>query len=252
VDEIHSICANKRGVHLSLSLERLMPLCAKEPIRIGLSATQKPLRRIAAYLGGQLRSSKNHRSEPRPVHIVDCGQRKHLDLKVITPVSAFDDLPDDSVWEPVYQRLYEWIRAHQTTLVFASMRAQTEKIARRLNEMHRQVTGDADIELALAHHGSISREVRYDIESRLKAGKIPAVIATASLELGIDIGGIDLVIQLEAPKSVSTALQRVGRSGPLLSATSKGRIVVLYASDLDDAVTIARCMHRADIEATRF
>ena len=249
VDEIHSICTNKRGVHLSLSLERLMPLCAKEPIRIGLSATQKPLRRIAAYLGGQLQSSKNHRSEPRPVHIVDCGQRKQMDLKVITPVSSFDDLPDNSVWEPVYQRLYEWIRAHQTTLVFASMRAQTEKIARRLNEMHRQITGDPDIELALAHHGSISREVRYDIESRLKAGRIPAVIATASLELGIDIGSIDLVIQLEAPKNISTALQRVGRSGHLLSATSKGRIVVLYPSDLDDAVTIARCMHRADIEA---
>jgi ATP-dependent Lhr-like helicase len=129
------------------------------------------------------------------------------------------------------------------------MRAQTEKIARRLNEMHRQVTADPDIELALAHHGSISREVRYDIEARLKAGKIPAVIATASLELGIDIGSIDLVIQLEAPKNISTALQRVGRSGHLLSATSKGRIVVLYPSDLDDAVTIAHCMHRADIEA---
>ncbi len=249
VDEIHSICTNKRGVHLSLSLERLMPLCAEEPIRIGLSATQKPLRRIAAYLGGQQRSSKKQRSVPRPVNIVDCGQRKHLDLKVITPVSSFEDLPDDSVWEPVYQRLYEWIRAHQTTLVFANMRAQTEKIARRLNEMHRQVTGDPETVLALAHHGSISREVRYDIEARLKAGKIPAVIATASLELGIDIGSIDLVIQLEAPRSISTALQRVGRSGHLLSATSKGRIVVLYPSDLDDAVTIARCMHRADIEA---
>ncbi|MBW2410300.1 MAG: DEAD/DEAH box helicase, partial [Deltaproteobacteria bacterium] len=249
VDEIHSICTNKRGVHLSLSLERLMPLCVREPIRIGLSATQKPLRRIAAYLGGQQRPTQKQRSVPRPVNIVDCGQRKHLDLKVITPVSSFEDLPDDSVWEPVYQKLYEWIRAHQTTLVFAYMRAQTEKIARRLNEMHRQVTGDRETVLALAHHGSISREVRYDIEARLKAGKIPAVIATASLELGIDIGSIDLVIQLAAPRSISTALQRVGRSGHLLSATSKGRIVVLYPSDLDDAVTIAHCMHRADIEA---
>ncbi|UCH21221.1 MAG: DEAD/DEAH box helicase [Deltaproteobacteria bacterium] len=251
VDEIHSICTNKRGVHLSLSLERMMPLCEKEPIRIGLSATQKPLQRIAAYLGGQQSSSKNRRSTPRPVNIVDCGQRKHLDLKVITPVSSFDDLPDTSVWEPVYQRLYELIRAHQTTLIFANMRTQTEKIARRLNEIHRQVTGDSETELALAHHGSISREVRYDIEARLKAGKIPAVIATASLELGIDVGSIDLVVHLDAPKSISAALQRVGRSGHLLSATSKGRIVVLYPSGLDAAVTIARCMHKADIEDAR-
>ncbi len=251
VDEIHSICTNKRGVHLSLSLERMMPLCAREPIRIGLSATQKPLALIAAYLGGQKSSSQNRRFAPRPVNIVDCGQRKHLDLKVITPVSAFDELPDASVWEPVYRRLYEWIRAHQTTLVFASMRAQTEKIARRLNEIHREVSGDPESELALAHHGSISREIRYNIEARLKAGKIPAVIATASLELGIDIGSIDLVVHLGAPKSISAALQRVGRSGHLLSATSKGRILVLYPSDLDDAVTIARCMHRADIEDAR-
>jgi ATP-dependent Lhr-like helicase len=131
------------------------------------------------------------------------------------------------------------------------MRAQTEKIARRLNEIHRQVNGASDTEFALAHHGSISREVRYDIEARLKAGQIPAVIATASLELGIDIGSIDLVVHLEAPKNVSGALQRVGRSGHLLSATSKGRIIVLYPSDLDDAVTIAHCMHKADIEETK-
>ena len=248
VDEIHAICTNKRGVHLSLSLERLMPLCEREPARIGLSATQKPLRRIAAYLGGQKHSSAKGRAGQRPVNIIDCGQRKHLDLKVVTPVDSFDDLPDASVWEPVYQQLYDWIRAHRTTLVFASMRAQTEKIARRLNEMHREITGHSDAELALAHHGSISREIRYDIEARLKEGKVPAVIATASLELGIDIGSIDLVVQLEAPKSISAALQRVGRSGHLLSATSKGRIVVLYPSDLDDAVTIARSMLKSDIE----
>lgn len=251
VDEIHAISNNKRGVHLSLSLERLMPLCESEPVRIGLSATQKPLHRIAAFLGGQTFSAAAHKPTPRPVNIINCGQRKQLDLKVVTPVASFDDLPDASVWEPVYQMLYEFIRAHQTTLVFASMRAQTEKIARRLNEIHREITGNSDAELALAHHGSISREVRYDIEIRLKGGRIPAVIATASLELGIDIGSIDLVVQLEAPKSISGALQRVGRSGHLLSATSKGRIIVLYPSDLDDAVTVARCMHTADIEETK-
>ena len=250
VDEIHSISSNKRGVHLSLSLERLMPLCEKEPLRIGLSATQKPLQRIAAFLGGQKFSEKAQRFIPREVTGIDCGQRKNLDLKVITPVRSFNELPDSSVWEPVYQMLYDLICRHQTTLVFANMRAQTEKIARQLNDIHRRVTGNPGAEIALAHHGSISREARYEIEGRLKAGKIPAVVATASLELGIDIGSIDLVVQLEAPRTISGALQRVGRSGHLMSATSKGRIIVLYPSDLDDALTIADCMRRADIEET--
>jgi ATP-dependent Lhr-like helicase len=251
VDEIHAISNNKRGVHLSLSLERLMTLCRLEPIRIGLSATQKPLDRIAAFLGGQRFCGAKTKAVPRSVRIIDCGQRKDIDLKVITPVKTFGALPESSVWQPVYRNLYELIRTHKTTLVFVGMRAQTEKIARALNQLHRRITGDPDTELALAHHGSISREARYAIEARLKEGKIPAVIATASLELGIDIGSIDLVVQLEAPRNVSGALQRVGRSGHLLSATRKGRIVVLYPADLDDAVAIARCMVRADIEDTQ-
>jgi ATP-dependent Lhr-like helicase len=251
IDEIHAISSNKRGVHLSLSLERLMPLCQNEPIRIGLSATQKPLDRIAAFLGGQNYNKVRSTGTPRPVQIIDCGQRKEMDLKVITPVKTFSELPESSVWQPVYQNLYGLIQAHNTTLVFAGMRAQTEKIARALNQIHRRITGDQTAELALAHHGSISREARYSIEARLKAGKIPAVIATASLELGIDIGSIDLVVHLEAPRSVSGALQRVGRSGHLLSATSKGRIIVLYPADLDDAVAVAHSMLQTDIEETR-
>ena len=251
VDEIHAISGNKRGVHLSLSLERLMPLCRNEPIRIGLSATQKPLDRIAAYLGGQAYNRAKENFCPRPVSIIDCGHRKKMDLEVITPVKSFSELPESSVWQPVYQKLYDLIGAHQTTLVFAGMRAQTEKIARALNQLHRGITGNESAELALAHHGSISREARYGIEARLKAGDIPAVIATASLELGIDIGSIDLVVHLEAPRSVTGALQRVGRSGHLLSATSKGRIMVLYPADLDDAVAIARSMFQSDIEQTR-
>jgi len=251
VDEIHAISSNKRGVHLGLSMERLMPLCRNEPIRIGLSATQKPLDRIAAYLGGQKYDHAQDFVVPRPVQIIDCGRRKAIDLEVVTPVRTFNELPESSVWQPVYKYLYEMIQAHDTTLVFAGMRAQTEKIARALNQLHRGITGDPSAELALAHHGSISREARYSIEARLKAGDIPAVIATASLELGIDIGSIDLVVQLEAPRTVSGALQRIGRSGHLLSATSKGRIVVLYPADLDDAVAIARSMVHADIEETR-
>ena len=246
LDEIHSITTNKRGVHLSLSLERLMNLCKKEPVRIGLSATQKPLDRIAAFLGGQV--SKNNILNPRPVSIVDCGQKKKMDLKVISPVPDFSELPDFSVWPAVINKLYDYILSHRTTLVFLNMRAQTEKIARQLNQKYRKKIDDPEAVIALSHHGSMSREMRYEVEEKLKNGKIPAVIATSSLELGIDIGSIDLVVQLESPKSISGALQRVGRSGHLLKASSKGRIIPLYQADLDDAVAITQSMKSADIE----
>ncbi len=246
VDEIHSITTNKRGVHLNLSLERLMPLCHKEPVRIGLSATQKPLKRIADYLGGQKWNGKEFIK--RPVSIIDCGQRKKMDLKVISPIADFSELPEASVWPAVYNKLYDLITSHKTTLVFVNMRSQVEKIAHKLNEMHQKKCGDSEDQLALSHHGSMSREMRYGVEEKLKQGQIPAVIATSSLELGIDIGSIDLVIHLEAPKSVSGGLQRVGRSGHLLKATSKGRIIPLYMADLDDAVAIAACMKKGDIE----
>ncbi|UCD82177.1 MAG: DEAD/DEAH box helicase, partial [Desulfobacterales bacterium] len=147
VDEIHAVCGNKRGVHLSLSLERLITLCRREPIRIGLSATQKPLDRIAAFLGGQNVIGSKNNAVPRPVQIIDCGQRKDIDLKVLTPVKTFNELPESSVWQPVYRNLYELIRTHQTTLVFVGMRAQTEKIARALNQLHRRITGDPEAEL---------------------------------------------------------------------------------------------------------
>ncbi len=248
IDEIHAVSNNKRGVHLSLSCERLMALCEIEPVRIGLSATQRPLERIAAFLGGQKISAPEEISTPRPVTIVDCGQRKEMDLQVLSPVEEFGDLPEASIWPLVVDKLYELIRSHRTTLVFVNMRAQTERLARLLNEKHREVTGDSEAVLALAHHGSISREARYDVEARLKRGEIPAVIATASLELGIDIGSIDLVVQLESPKSVSAALQRVGRSGHVLSATSKGRIIPLYPNDLDDSVCLVRNMLHGNIE----
>ncbi|MCZ6819766.1 MAG: DEAD/DEAH box helicase, partial [Calditrichaeota bacterium] len=250
VDEIHALSNGKRGVHLSVTLERLMPLCQNEPVRIGLSATQRPLQRIAAFLGGQRHVAKSGRFEPRPVTIIDCGQRKNLDLKVISPVESFSDLPAATVWPAVINKLYEFITAHKTTLVFVNMRAQTERVARLLNQMHQEETGEPETVLALAHHGSISREARYEIEERLKAGEIPAVIATASLELGIDIGSIDLVVQLEAPRTVSGGLQRVGRSGHVLSATSKGRIIPMYPADLDDAVAMVQLMQKGEIEQT--
>ncbi len=248
VDEIHSLSGNKRGSHLSLSLERLEYLCQTSPVRIGLSATQQPVERIAAYLGGYRRTSGGT-WQPRSVEIVDCGQKKQMDLKVITPVASFENLPDASVWQPAYQMMFDLIRQHKTTLIFVNMRSQTEKIARELNDLHRNLRGE-DKEIALAHHGSISRESRYEIEEKLKNGKIPAVIATGSLELGIDIGSIELVIQMEAPKSVSAGLQRVGRSGHLLGASSKGRIMIMYPGGADDALAMADGMMKAEIEST--
>lgn len=250
IDEIHAISGGKRGVHLSLSLERLMPLCEREPVRIGLSATQRPLARIAAFLGGQKHSQIHRPPNPRPVSIINCGQRKQMDLRVLSPVENFNDLPEASVWPAVIEKLYDLICSHRTTLVFVNIRSQAERVARQLNELRAKLTGDSGAQIALAHHGSISREMRYDIEARLKEGEIPAVIATASLELGIDIGSIDLVVQLASPRSVAGGMQRVGRSGHLLSATSKGRIIPLYQSDLDDAVAMTRLMHSGDIEET--
>jgi ATP-dependent Lhr-like helicase len=250
VDEIHAISNNKRGVHLSLSLERLMALLDHEPTRIGLSATQKPLERVAAFLGGQCYNPKTEKHEPRPVAIVDAGQRKNIDLQVISPVQDWSDLPDASVWPLVIDKTYELITSHQNTLVFVNMRAQSEKVARQLNEKHREITGDPDAELALAHHGSISREMRYETEARLKAGDIPAVIATASLELGIDIGSIDLVVQLQSPGDVSSGLQRIGRSGHVLDSTSKGRIIPLFQADVDDCLAITQAIFDRDIEET--
>ena len=250
LDEIHSLCNNKRGVHLSLSLERVCHLAQAEPQRIGLSATQRPMATVAAYLGGQTWNEAMGVMTPRPVTLVDCGQRKEMNLSVLSPVADFGDLPEASAWPAVVEKVYDLILRHRTTLVFVNMRAQAEKLARQLNERHQQQTGDPSAELALAHHGSLAREVRHAIEAKLKQAAIPAVIATASLELGIDIGSIDLVVQVESPKTVSAGLQRVGRSGHLLSATSQGCLIPLYPADLDDSLAITRAMSQAAIEET--
>ncbi len=250
VDEIHAICSSKRGVHLSLSLERLGVLTKRDPVRIGLSATQRPLDRIARYLGGWHFDPAERKYHERPVKILDCGQKKELDLKVISPVPRFSDMGEASVWPAAYELLYNFITSHRTTLIFANMRAQTERLARKLNELHRQKTGKEDAVLVMPHHGSMSREKRFEVEEQLKSGTIPAVIATASLELGIDIGSIDLVVQLEAPRGIANGIQRIGRSGHLISLKSKGRIIPLYPADLDDAATIVQGMLIGDIEET--
>ncbi len=154
IDEIHALSNNKRGVHLSLSMERLMSLSETEPVRIGLSATQRPLQRIADFLGGRKYRARDDTFRPRPVTIVECPRNKKLMLQVLSPVDDFSDLPQPTVWPSVIQTLYELIRQHKTTLIFANMRAQTEKIARELNELHRQRTGDPQAELVFPHHGN--------------------------------------------------------------------------------------------------
>ena len=250
IDEIHALCAVKRGVHLNLSLERLTTITRQAPVRIGLSATQRPLNRIARFLGGWQFDPGNMKYKERPVEILDCGSKKELDLKVICPVPRFNDMGEASVWPAVLALLYELITTHRTTLIFANMRAQTERLARKLNDLHHVRTGNEDATLILPHHGSMSREKRFDVEERLKRGEIPAVIATASLELGIDIGSIDLVVQLEAPKTIANGIQRIGRSGHLVSLKSKGRVIPLYPADLDDAAATVKGMLEGEIEET--
>ena len=259
VDEVHAIAGTKRGAHLALSLERLERLRPDgddrpPPQRIGLSATQRPLEAIARFLGGI--------GPDRDVAIVDAGARKALDLQVIVPVddmAAIGELlpPDEqpggpaispdlrtSIWPAIHPAILELIRAHHSTIVFTNSRRLSERLAHRLNEL-------AGEELVRAHHGSIAREQRVEIEEELKAGRIPALVATSSLELGIDMGAVDLVIQVESPTSVARGLQRVGRAGHQVGAPSKGVIFPKYRGDLLECAVVTRRMHEGAIEATQ-
>ncbi len=269
VDEVHAIAGSKRGAHLALSLERLEALRAgavdtageaaaaadRAPAqRIGLSATQRPLATIARFLGGT--------GPGREVTVVDAGGRKPLDLQVIVPVddmSAIGDVlpPEDqpggpaargdlrsSIWPSIHPRILELIRSHRSTIVFTNSRRLAERLAQRLNEL-------AGEELVRAHHGSIAREQRVEIEEALKDGRLPALVATSSLELGIDMGAVDLVIQVESPTSVARGLQRVGRAGHQVGAPSKGIIFPKYRGDLLECAIVTRRMHEGAIESTR-
>jgi ATP-dependent helicase Lhr and Lhr-like helicase len=273
VDEIHSICSNKRGVHLSISLERLAVVAEQDFIRIGLSATQRPLEQVAAFLCGQQWIRK--KLVPRLVHIVDAGQRKTMDLRVECAVPDFSTLPQEGVWPLVFTELLELIRLHKTTLIFVNNRRLAERVAAKLNEMISGVQGTFNLyavplktghtngsaqrdtveevsesDIIQAYHGSMSRRARERMESDLKAGKLRALVATSSLELGIDIGSIDLVVQLQSPKGVARGLQRVGRSGHLVNATSKGRIFPTHREDLVEAAVVARAMAGHEVELT--
>ncbi|MBI2780253.1 MAG: DEAD/DEAH box helicase [Chloroflexi bacterium] len=256
VDEVHAIAGTKRGAHLALSLERLerlRPSDAPPMQRIGLSATQRPLETIARFLGGT--------GPGREVRIVDAGSRKALQLEVIVPVEDMSRLgevlpPDEqpggavgrgdlrnSIWPAIHPRLLELIRAHRSTIVFTNSRRLAERLAQRLNEL-------AGEELVRAHHGSIAREQRLQIEEDLKAGRVPALVATSSLELGIDMGAVDLVVLVESPTSVASGLQRVGRAGHQVGEPSKGVLFPKFRGDLLEAAVVVRRMHDGAIETT--
>ncbi len=238
VDEIHNLARSKRGVHLALTLERLERLTPGPVQRIGLSATQRPLEEIARFLGGQ-----DAESAPRPVTIVDVGGRKQMDVRVVSVAPDFTNLPDQSIWSLVFPEVYSLIQRRRTTLVFTNNRRLAERVAARLNELSEE-------ELALAYHGSMSPEARREMEDRLKKGDIRCLVSTSALELGIDIGSIDLVIQLQSPKGVAAALQRVGRSGHLVSATSQGRLFPTFREDLVETAVVAKEMYAGWVERT--
>jgi len=322
IDEIHALVPTKRGAHLALSLERLAARCDRQPQRIGLSATQRPLEEVARFLGGadvsrsqnpeigsqksvgrlgksegkgpeagkprsQKPEARSPKPEPRspigdgpsiereiggefaapgpairyrPVTIVDAGAKKNLKLQIEVPVedmarlTTTDDIPSGpasagnarpSIWSAIHPRLLELIKAHQSTLIFVNSRRLAERLAGALNELAGEV-------LVRSHHGSIAREQRMDIEDRLKSGTLRALVATSSLELGIDMGAIDLVVQIEAPPSVASGLQRIGRGGHQIGAVSEGVIFPKFRGDLVACAAVAKAMHDGAVEATRY
>ena len=270
VDEIHAVARTKRGAHLALTLERLEQVAGKPLQRIGLSATQRPLEEVGRFLVGGGRDCR----------IVDTGVRKPLDLRIQVPVedmsepdahdvtdaavggqgtaagggdligTGLGDAPatQRSIWPAIYPELLELIRAHRSTIVFVNSRRGAERLAVRLNELAAEDDGPAYI--ARAHHGSLAREERLVVEDLLKSGELPCLVATSSLELGIDMGAVDLVIQVESPKSVTAGLQRIGRAGHNVGEVSRGRIFPKFRADLLECAVVAKRMRDGEIETT--
>ncbi len=265
VDEIHALAPTKRGIHLGLTLERLAHLVSSsgnpEPQRIGLSATQRPLIEVARYLGGD-----------RPVEIIDASARPAIDLEIVVPAEDMEApapaaerkdaaerfttpvaKPDSGgMWPLIYPRLLDEILAHRSTIVFVNSRRLAERVAQQLTELA-QLRGVAEpgVELVRAHHGSVARHQRVEIEEALKAGRLRAITATSSLELGIDMGAVDLVLQVESPGAVSRGLQRIGRASHHVGGTSRGRILPKFRGDLLEATVVAHEMLAGNVEETR-
>lgn len=241
IDEIHSLAENKRGVHLSLSLERLQRI-SPSLCRIGLSATVAPLKEIAGFLVG-LENEKE-----RDCKIVDVSFLKKLDLKVISPLESFVNATTKSIHESLYRTLHELIQSHKTTLVFTNTRSATERVVHYLKEKFPKEYNSGNIG---THHSSLSRETRLNVEERLKKGELKCVVCSTSLELGIDIGYIDLVVLLGSPKSIARAIQRIGRSGHQLHSTVKGRIIVLDRDDLVECAVMLKSALEKKIDKIR-
>nr|MBA2579469.1 DEAD/DEAH box helicase [Thermoleophilaceae bacterium] len=275
VDEIHAVAQTKRGAHLALTLERLERLVGRRVQRIGLSATQRPLDEVGRFLSGATRECT----------LVDTGIRKPLDLQIRVPVEDMREpsVPDPnepgtgtaagggdlagvgieplsglgdgdtsatrrSIWPAIYPELLELVRAHRSTIIFVNNRRGAERLAVRLNELAGDDDGPAEI--ARAHHGSLAREERLVVEELLKSGDLPCLVATSSLELGIDMGAVDLVLQVESPKSVTRGLQRIGRAGHGVGEVSKGRIFPKFRADLLECAVVAKRMREGEIEHT--
>ncbi len=284
IDEIHALVPTKRGSHLALSLERLEALCGRPLQRIGLSATQRPLEEVARYLGGaeaapaapEPASSKAHDATTateipdleasmsavayRPVTIVDAGERKRLELHVEVPVEdmarldQLEVLPSGpaaqgpvrpSIWSAIHPKLLELVRAHRSTIIFVNNRRLAERISGAINELAGEV-------LVRAHHGSVAAPQRKEIEERLKMGGLRGMVATSSLELGIDMGAVDLVVQIEAPPSVASGMQRIGRASHHVGAVSKGTIYPKYRADLLACAAVTRAMYEGQVESVHY
>src|SRR6266700_281310 len=266
LDEVHAVAGTKRGAHLALSVERLDRLVMSGdqvpgPVqRIGLSATQRPLEEIGRFVSGG-----------REIQLVDAGRAKELDLEIVVPLEDMT-VPEEgsynSVWPSIYPEILKLVSEHRSTIVFVNNRRLAERLALRLNELHWESGGkaatasnaasqakpreglDEPREIARAHHGSVAREQRLEVEELLKKGEIPCLVATSSLELGIDMGAVDLVIQVESPKSVARGLQRIGRAGHSLGEVSRGRIFPKFRADLLESAVVVQRMREGLIEET--
>ena len=232
VDEIHAVADDKRGAHLTLSLERLNVLTHRPPVRIGLSATQKPIEEVARFLTGNGR--------PEPV-IVNVGHKRKLDLAVEVPASALGPIASNEMWEEIYGRLAELVEQHRSTLVFVNTRRLAERVSHHLGER----LGEENV---AAHHGSLSRKLRLNAEKKLKEGQVKVLVATASLELGIDVGTVDLVAQISSPRAIAVALQRVGRSGHWRGAIPKGRLFATTRDELLECAALVRAIQHGELD----
>ena len=279
IDEIHAMATTKRGAHLMMTLERLEEVTDRPPQRIALSATQRPLEEVAEFLGGF-----DEPGRKRPVRIVDAGIRKPLEVEVVIPIEDMSTLGQvkveltpgpataalterrTSIWPSIYPEILTRILANRSTIIFCNARRAAERLAAKLNELYEEshvdtsldsslgtrAHGDQDLPLVMAHHGSLAREQRVVIEDRLKRGELRAIVATSSLELGIDMGAVDLVIQVESPGAVSRGLQRIGRAGHSVGEPSRGSIFPKHRGDLLEAAIVTRRMVDGEIESTRF